>query len=431
VGPSGQDDFNQARLRSGQDLFNDKKYLEAIDQFRVAAFGYMDRPAALSECLIRMALAQMAAGRQADADATILRFLEVERRFPSYPPGGLAPDLQAQFRGLLLARVPQATLLSIPSLAALVETEEQKIAKLPPAERRKALEAGARREPASVIWPLALSREALDRSDAREAERWAGKALAIQPTNQEALALRARARVMRGEFAQARADLAALAPAEFEKRPELYADRFVCLVEVQDWSAAGEAAARIPASQASRSDVAKARQKLAAENERRAKSTAAASAATPRSAPQPTRPPATAVPAASSVKKSAPAPTPVADTAARSREALAEAKRLVQAGRAGDALKILTEAVKADPGNRELRLEVLEAGCLARAYPLAASQIPAVAPLSDSEPTSMFYAAMALFETGRTDEARVYMERALPKVSGPLADEYAKKILGR
>jgi tetratricopeptide (TPR) repeat protein len=209
-------EFNQARLQSGQNLFSEKKYLEAIDQFRIAAFGFLDKPPALSEALIRLALAQTAASRGADADATISRFLEVERRFPSYPSKNISPDLQAEFRTLLARRVTPASLQSIPSLAGLVETEEQKIAKLPPADRRKAFEAAARRDPSSVTWPIALAKDALSRSDPKEAEKWADKALAIEPFNQEAVGLRARARVMRGELAEARADVSALTPSEFE-----------------------------------------------------------------------------------------------------------------------------------------------------------------------------------------------------------------------
>ena len=42
----------------------------------------------------------------------------------------------------------------------------------------------------------------------------------------------------------------------------------------------------------------------------------------------------------------------------------------------------------------------------------------------------MFYAAVVLYETGNEDEARGYLKRAMPRVSGPLVDEYSRKILG-
>ncbi len=103
---------------------------------------------------------------------------------------------------------------------------------------------------------------------------------------------------------------------------------------------------------------------------------------------------------------------------------------MISAGRAADAQKALSEALTADPDNRELRLALLEAACLARAYSEGAAQVTLVTPFVESEAPSMFYAAVVLYETGKTDEARGYLRRAMPRVAGPLVDEYSKKILG-
>ncbi len=421
--PTG--DFNEARLQSGQSLYAEKRYLEAIDQFRVAAFGYLNEPGPLSNTLARLALAQTAAARPADADATIQRFLEVQRRFPAYPPPGLEGAAQADFRALLLRRVPEATLLGLPSLAGLVETEEQKIARLPPAERRRALEAASRRDPNSLVWPLALARDAVDRSDGKDAEKWAAKALGLDPSNPDGLALRARARVLRGQTAPAKADVAAIPAAALEKRPQLYGDVLVVLVESGDWAGADEASRHIPEAVANRPDVARARQKLASERPQRV-------AQAPRTTPPPATTPQPQSPAA---RRPNPTPAPVAVPAAAapssSREVLAESRRLVAAGKAAEAQRALAEALKADPGNRDLRLALLEAACLSGSYREGATQVAIVAPFADAEAPSMFYAAVVLYETGRTDEARGYMQRAMPKVSGVLVDEYSKKILGQ
>ncbi len=408
-------DFNEARLQSGQSLFADKRYLDSIDQFRVAAFGYLNQPGALSNTLARMVLAQVAAGRLADADATIQRFLEIQRRFPSYPPPGLDGAAEGDFRAVLLRRVPEATLLGLPSLAPLVETEEQKIARLPEPARRKALEAASRRDPNSVVWPLALARDALDRSDAKEAEKWAAKALSIQPSNPEGLALRARARALRGQFAPAKADVAAIPAAALEKRPELYGDVLVVMVESGDWAGAEDASRLVPDRIAGRPDVVRARQKLASQRPRLSQA-----------------PPAPAPPQQAAGR---PSPTPPSATApaapSSSREVLAESRRLVASGKAVEALRALAEALKSDPGNRDLRLAFLEAACLSGAYSEGATQVALVAPFGDAEAPSMFYAAVVLYETGKTDEARGYMRRAMPKVTGVLVDEYSRKILGQ
>jgi Tfp pilus assembly protein PilF len=438
---SPEEEFNRARLRSGQDLYEEKRYREAIDQFRVAAFGYLDRPAALSECLVRLALAQSAAGKPAEADVTLNRFMNLERRFPSYAQASLQPDIRSAFQALLSSRLPEAAIVAVPSLASLIETEEQKIAKLPPNERKKAYEAAAKREPRAIRWPVALAREALERGNAKEADRWAERAMTLDNSDPEAIAVRARARAARGDNAGALKDLAALPQEEINRRPELYADRFISLVETQDWAGAEEAARRVPAGLEGRADVTRAKRKLVAEQQRRSKQTAAATtAAAPKPPPRPemstaarggSRAGSPAAPAEASSGQTRPDDAASANPAAGSKEVLAESRGLVLSGKAGEAEKLLTEAVKADPGNRDLRLALLEATCLARSYQKGAAQVPLVLPFTDAEAAPMFYAAVVLYETGRGGEARDYFERALPRVSGPLVDEYSKKILER
>jgi tetratricopeptide (TPR) repeat protein len=444
-GASPEDTFNQERLKAGQSLYLSKQYLDAIAQLHVAAFGYLSKPPALSECLVWLALAQTAAGKSADADATIGRFLEVERRFPSYPAASLPPEIRAEFRTLLTHRVAEATLLSMPSLAGLVEGPEQKYAKLPPAERRKALEAQAKAEPLAVRWPIALASAALNEGDSKGAEKWATQTLSIEAGNPDALALRARAREARGDYAGALTDLGFLAPAEVEKRPDLYAVRFVSLVETADWTSAQDAAKKVPERLASRTDVVDAQRKLSAEEQRRTRqASAAAAAAAPKastaSAPKPSSrpskpappPPAvspTPVPAAAA--KPAPAAPSATEISARSDAALAESRKLVTSGKAAEAEKVLNDAIKVDPANRDLRLALLEAACLTRSYQIGMAQIAAVEPFGDVEAPSMFYAAVVLYESGHPREARSYMERSAQKVSGPLVDEYSKKILGQ
>jgi hypothetical protein len=51
-------------------------------------------------------------------------------------------------------------------------------------------------------------------------------------------------------------------------------------------------------------------------------------------------------------------------------------------------------------------------------------------PFADTEQTSMFYAAVVLYEMGHLNEARGYFQRVKGRVSGALVDEYSRKILG-
>jgi tetratricopeptide (TPR) repeat protein len=425
------EDFYEARLRSGKDAFKQKRVIEAIDQFRIAAFGFLESPPLLSESLARLALAESAAGMSTEVTATLSRFLDVERRFGSYGKAKLEPEIRAEFQTLLLQRVSPATLQSIPGLAGLVETEEQKVARLPPGARRKALEAGFRREPNNVAWPLGLAQEAAERQDDKEVLRWTASALKVAPMNPQALALQAHARVARREYAGAAADLGALPASEFDARPELRADRFVCLVEGGDRAGAEAALKDVPAEQLARPDVAKARQKLATERSQRGPAVAAAPQSKTFSA-SPSHPGTT--PSAVPSPRAAEAPEHIQraqKSSPNAAAALAESRRLIQELKASDAARILLQALRSEPDNRELRMALLEAYCLSGAWSRGAEQVALVAPFADGEVLPMFYAAVVLYQTGRLQEARGYMERAAPRVSGPLVDEYAKKILGQ
>jgi hypothetical protein len=268
----------------------------------------------------------------------------------------------------------------------------------------------------------------MENGDPRDADRWASKALALDAANAEALALRAQARAQRGEFPGAVQDFAALPPSEFDRKPELYAVRFVCLVEVKDWTGAEAAAPKVPSNLSARDDVARARQKLSAEQQKRG---AAAPSAAAASAPRTPAPASKAAPAPASIPAETKAAPASADVAARSREVLAESRKLVLAGQAAIAGRLLADRLKVDPGNRDLRLALLEVDCLIRSYREGAAQIPLVTPFAEGETASMFYAAVALYETGKLDEARGYLERSVTKVSGPLVEEYSTKILGK
>jgi tetratricopeptide (TPR) repeat protein len=284
VRAAAADDFDQERLREGRMAFQQKRFDEAINQFRVAAFGSLDDPAVLTECLARLALAQSAAGKTAETDETLNRFVEVERRFGGFAKANLEPDVRAEFQALLKKRIAPATLAGISSLGAAPEGPAQSAARSAPAAPPKAS---------------------------------APKPSAPPPSTPEAVR--------------------APAPAE------------------------------------------------------------------------------------------ATGPTP----ADRSRQALSDSRRLINASRAGEAERILSQALSSDPGNRDLHLSLLEASCLNRSYATSIAQLPSVTPFGEGESVSMFYAAVALYEVGRVPEARDLMRRADSRVSGPLVDEYAKKIMGQ
>ncbi|MGH9364907.1 MAG: hypothetical protein ACRD1B_06535, partial [Thermoanaerobaculia bacterium] len=398
---------------------------------------------------------------------TLNRFIDIERRFATYGKLKLEPDIEADFRSLLLKRVKPETLLSLSSLSGLVETEEQKIGKLPPGQREEQLEAAMRREPKAVKWPLALARYAAERQNDTTVVKWAGRVLELDGKNAEARALRAHARVRRRQYAEALADLKELPKEQRDGWPELYADELVCLVDAKDWGGAEQVVKQVPSHLMTRSDVAGAQRELAKEQGRREKEnarqitaikesadpseTAAADERARREkttreeqAPAAGKPPveqprpqeATAAPSPkdSAGQKPAAASKNAPGAAERSSpsaaDILAESRRLLKAGQKGEAVKLVVEALKSEPARRDLRLVLLEAACLSGDWKTGAVQVPLVSPLREREGPSMFYAAVVLYESGHRGEARLYMQEAKSRIqSTPYVDDYEKKIL--
>jgi hypothetical protein len=98
------DDFYARRLELGKQAFAAGKPADAAEELRVACFGMVDAPAALTECVARLVLAQEGAGRTADANATMDRFLKLEKRFGLFAGTALEPPLKAGFRDLVKKR---------------------------------------------------------------------------------------------------------------------------------------------------------------------------------------------------------------------------------------------------------------------------------------------------------------------------------------
>lgn len=92
---------------------------------------------------------------------------------------------------------------------------------------------------------------------------------------------------------------------------------------------------------------------------------------------------------------------------------------------------MLLSAAAADPGRRDIHVALLEAAALSRNWRVAVDQIAPLGRFSTGEEASMFYAASALYEVGRREEARQLMLRARPRLtSTPFVDYYSRLILG-
>jgi hypothetical protein len=114
---SRADEFASARMADGIGAYQAQRFAEASDQFRLACFGLLDQPVVLTEGLVRLALAQEAAGRRTDVTGTLRRFLEIEKRFAGYAKGRLDPVTRTAFENLLRSRVAPDALAGVPSMS--------------------------------------------------------------------------------------------------------------------------------------------------------------------------------------------------------------------------------------------------------------------------------------------------------------------------
>jgi hypothetical protein len=110
-------DFSESRLREGEEAYAAGRFAEAVNELRIAAFGFLDRPALLCESLVYLALANASAERPAEAKATIERLSEIERRFPACGEAKLDPSVRAQFEGRFHRRLLAFPVATPPKLA--------------------------------------------------------------------------------------------------------------------------------------------------------------------------------------------------------------------------------------------------------------------------------------------------------------------------
>jgi tetratricopeptide (TPR) repeat protein len=118
------DPFYQSLLREGVLAYDRGDYAASSRTLRIACFGMLDEPKALAGCLSRLALAQ---DRTDDAEGfqdTFRRLAEVEERFQAYAGAELPAETRAALEQRLVARIPVATLRSIPVFRPLADRKE-------------------------------------------------------------------------------------------------------------------------------------------------------------------------------------------------------------------------------------------------------------------------------------------------------------------
>jgi len=132
------DPFYQSLLREGVLAFDRGDYAASSRTLRIACFGMLDEPKALAGCLSRLALAQ---DRMDDAEGfqdSFRRLAELEERFHVYAGAELPAEIRAALEQRLVARIPVATLRSIPVFRPLADRKEAQSAADPKPRRGQA-----------------------------------------------------------------------------------------------------------------------------------------------------------------------------------------------------------------------------------------------------------------------------------------------------
>jgi predicted Zn-dependent protease len=398
----------------------------AETELRLAAFGLLDEPERLVVALAHLALADQAAGDTAGLDATLQRLLAVERSFAAWAAADLPPAARARVEAALAERVPEAGLASVPSLAAVARRRAaERLAAMPPAERRRELLARTAAEPDAALWQVMLGQLDLAAGDTANAAARAQRALAAQPSADEAVAarcLRGTALARAGSCAAAVGDLEACPAARREPEPAQLL--LQCHARLGQWRQAKAFADTLPPAIKSRRETARLVRQVEAEVGR-------LPAAPPAAAPSPAavQPPAAAAPPAADALPAAEA-LPTADQArlARARVLMGEAKR---AGDLAEALALAVAVADAHPRSAEAQHLAGEIAYRASRWAQAATYLRRGGP-SDAQPELAFYLAVALWESGERQEAARVLETALPRLPrNEFVDGYAERILGR
>lgn len=151
-------------LREGTFSLERGDAVAAVEDLRLACFGYLEEPGNLADCLARLALAQAAAGDEEGFRDTFRRVAELEDRFEAYSGAEIPGARRQAFEAEVAGRIPPTILAETPAFGHLVPPVEPG----PQAE----LDRGAAPAPATPVLPeepaaapLAAAQEAqLDRA---------------------------------------------------------------------------------------------------------------------------------------------------------------------------------------------------------------------------------------------------------------------------
>ncbi|HXO21466.1 MAG TPA: hypothetical protein VOA87_16250 [Thermoanaerobaculia bacterium] len=423
------DPFYVGLLRDGIQAYEHHDYPTAARDLRLACFGLLDDPKPLTECFVRLAVAQGAAGDTPGFEETFRRISEVEERFGTYSRAELPPDLRAAFEQRVLATISASNLESMPAFVSLSSRKvEAQISALPPKPRRRDLEARLEKEPRNVTWHLLLVELDLEEGHPQPAIQHAEQAATLAPQNVRALCLRGLARARGGRCQEAVADLAGCSRAASEP---VYAVALLgCRVSLKDWRRADDQIKALPVAIAQSREVAPLAREVRQHAEAPPSSGGAGGPkAAPAAGPAPAKPPASAAAPAGLAAAAPPAPLSAAD-----RETMDKVHRLLagkpQTKDLKQALQLARELADVHADSREAQHLAAEAAYRNSRWDEANTYFRRGGEPGDDRPELLFYLAVARFESGDREGAASALKRSLPNLQKtPYVEAYARRIL--
>jgi tetratricopeptide (TPR) repeat protein len=351
----------------------------------------------LADGLTRLALAQGSGGDLEGVRATFQRLVEIEERFDAYAKAEISPDMRKAVEELFAAAIPETTLRTTPAFARLVPSPQQRVAALPPKQRRTELERLLRQEPSEPAWPVMLAELELEEGNARRAFEAAEQAVALAPGNPSALRAHGLSAAASGRWSTAHADLSTLGTATSDAT--VAAALLESLLELGRSAEAVELYARLPESIRLQSGVA-----ALAERFRQGEGPAGPAAAT------------AAVAAA---------PAPSLD------EELARSRDLVGLGKVGEAYAVAKLAADANPDSVEAQHAAAELAYRNGRWAESRAYFERGGMPGNDQPLRQFYYAVVLVETGDREAAAAVLKRCLPHIRRTdYVKRYEAKIFG-
>ncbi|MDX1502278.1 MAG: hypothetical protein R3325_07930 [Thermoanaerobaculia bacterium] len=393
---------------------------------RIAAFGLLEDPPRLATALVRLSIAQSRARDGDSFRSTFERLLELEDRFGVLSGPGLSPADRAAFERAVPIHVPEERLLASPLFVDLAERRiELRLSQLPPRQQRRELEARAAERPGDVGRLMALARFETRQGREGRALEWLDRTLATDPEHEPARCLRGRLAADRNDCQRAAADLDRCS--SVADNPGLAASSLRCLVREKRWpEASGLLGSLDPALRAT-PEIARLAARVPA--------------------PQPEQPfaapgteeapgPSAGEPAASHVSpEPAPAETaPQAPPGPTLEERLAVVRGQIEAARSRDALSAAlddaTRLADDNPDSREAQITAGEAAYRLSRWETAVRYFDRAGPRSGDRPLVVFYYSVALYESGRTEEAAGALRSVLPRLARTdFVQAYVDRIL--